>query len=64
MEDKELYTFADTAEGLGHAWDMTISLRRAGFKTRLKNRHVSHTNVVTVVAGRPIRPNRKERGCL
>ena len=46
------------------ALDQTLSLRRAGFKTRLaQRRFLNRFDVVTVAATYPDRPNRKERGC-
>jgi hypothetical protein len=59
----EHYTFADNVAGLTQAWETTLSLRRAGFKTRLATRQIAQTTVQTVVATPPKRPNRKQRGC-
>ena len=60
----DLFTFPDTESGLSVAWDTTIALRRAGFKTRLAERQMSGYTVHTVVATPPVRPTRKERGVL
>jgi hypothetical protein len=62
----ELYTFPSTVSGLVHAMDLTRSLRMCGFRTRLAKRAFSHgyTEVITVAAMPPKRPNRKERGCF
>jgi hypothetical protein len=60
--NKVLHTFPNTAEGLEFAFDLTQSLRRVGFKTRLVERTMGRFDVVTVVATPPVRPSRKERG--
>ena len=67
MEDR--YTFADSFTGLEQAFHTSLHLRRHGHRTRL----VTHSMTVgkmepfvlrTVVAVPPLRPTRKERGCL
>lgn len=58
------YTFADNVTGLLHAWETTLSKRRAGLKTYLELSHVANTDLATVVAVPPKRPNRKERGAI
>jgi hypothetical protein len=63
MNNQELAaTFPNTVNGLAVAWEWTVSLRRAGFKTRLAERTFQDRfAVVTVVATPPVRPNRTER---
>ncbi len=56
------FTFADNVAGLTHAFETTLSLRRAGFKTRLATRRIARTIVQTVVATPKKRPTRRERG--
>ena len=64
MNNRELYTLPNTESGFVLALDQTLSLRRAGFKTRLaQRRFLNRFDVVTVEATYPDRPNRKERGC-
>lgn len=58
----EHLTLPDTHAGVGLAWDVTISLRRTGFRTRLATRQWGACRVHTVVAVPPKRPTRKERG--
>lgn len=59
----EHFTFADSETGLTLALLTTLSLRRHGFRTRLASRVLSRFPVHTVVATRPTRPTRAERGC-
>jgi hypothetical protein len=59
---QELRTFPDSEVGLTLAWETSLSLRRAGFKTRLATRQWGPTTVHTVVAEPPKRSNRKLRG--
>ena len=59
----EHYTFADSVAGLARAFSTTLSLRRAGFKTRLVTRRIAGFVVHTVIATPPKRATRKERGC-
>lgn len=60
----EHYTLPPTDDGLGLLFDLTISLRRAGHKTRVVERLLSgRTPVVTLIAKPKTRPNRKDRGC-
>ena len=61
----EHYTLPNTEAGLTLAFNLSLSLRRAGYRTRLAERAFSHgyTRVVTVVATPKPRPNRKARGC-
>jgi hypothetical protein len=56
----EAYTFSNTEAGLVHALEITLSLRRAGFRTRLEERLMpSKSNpdldcaMVTVLATAP-----------
>ena len=63
-EHRDLYTLPNTESGLTLALGLSLSLRRAGYRTRLAERAFSHgTRVVTVVATPKPRPNRKARGC-
>jgi len=64
----ERHTFAHSITGLEHAAHLTVSLRRAGFKTRLETVPIKlgggFTTVMhNVIATSPVRPNRAERGC-
>ena len=60
----ERFTFADTCAGLEHALRATLTLRRAGFKTRLATRQLTRMTLVhTVVATPAPRSTRRERGC-
>jgi hypothetical protein len=60
----EHYTLPHDEAGLGLLFHLTVSLRRAGHKTRVVERLLSgRTPVVTLVAKPKQRPNRKERGC-
>lgn len=55
----ECFTFADNAAGLTHAFNLTLSLRRNGFRTRLATRVLGRSlpfTVHTVVATPPVRP--------
>jgi hypothetical protein len=56
------FTFADSVTGLEHALVVTLSLRRAGFKTRLVTSTLAGFTLHTVVSTPPKRPNRKARG--
>jgi hypothetical protein len=58
--NKELHTFPNTVEGLEFAFHLSLSLRRAGFKTRLAERTMGRFNVVTVVATQPASTRRKD----
>lgn len=58
----DIYTFPTDIAGLAASIETTLSLRRAGYKTRLVERVFSRTNVITVVATPPRRPTRRERG--
>lgn len=60
----DLFTFADSVVGAEHAFNTTLSLRRAGYKTRLAPRVMegTTTRVLTVMATPAPRPSRKERG--
>jgi hypothetical protein len=60
---EERYTFANSAAGLEHALQTTLSLRAAGFKTRLVTRVLCRFTVHTVVATPRRRATRRERGC-
>lgn len=60
----ERFTFSDSATGLALAFETTLSLRRAGFRTHLETSVYSRTTVHTVVATPALRPTRKERGLL
>jgi hypothetical protein len=54
----EHFTFADSVEGLTHAFNLTLSLRRNGFRTRLATRVLDRSlpfTVHTVVATPPQR---------
>jgi hypothetical protein len=63
------FTFANSNAGLLHAFEIALSLRRFGFKTRLATRRLftfptgEAGFVHTVVATPPTRPTRTERGC-
>ena len=59
----EQYFFADTETGLAHAFRATLSLRRAGFKTRLAETLLHRTRLHVLYATSAPRPNRKTRGC-
>ncbi len=61
MEDR--YTFGDSCLALGNAYDTTLNLRRAGFKTHLETHTLAGYVLNTVVAAPAPRPNRAERGC-
>jgi len=58
----EHHTFPDTVAGLELAWQVSVSRRRNGWRTRLATRQWGAFTVHTVVAVPPKRPNRKERG--
>jgi hypothetical protein len=60
MAQTEIYTFPATVAGLELAIIQTLSLRRAGFKTRLAERNVKNYDVISVVAHQD-RPSRKVR---
>jgi len=59
----ERFTFADSEPGLVHAFNTALSLRRAGFRTRLVPEVMGHTTVLVIHATPNPRPNRKARGC-
>lgn len=59
----ETFTFANTEAGLGHALCLTLSLRRAGFKTRVVETFRKTTPLLILLAVPAPRPNRKTRGC-
>lgn len=59
----ETYVFADNEAGLISAFKTTLSLRRAGFKTRLIARRIANTVCQVLEATPAPRPNRKVRGC-
>jgi len=58
----EHYSFPDTVAGLTLAMELTLSLRRFGYRTRLVTRNVAGFVLRTVVATPPAHPSRKERG--
>ena len=60
---EERHTFADSVTGLTVAFELTESLRRHGFKTRLETTNFKGFVLHTVVATPAPRPNRKARGC-
>ena len=60
----ERFCFAETVEGLAGALHTTISLRLAGFKTRLTTEVVAHFPLYVVHAIPATRPTRRERGCF
>lgn len=60
MERPDCFTFPANATSIDLIATLTRGLRLAGFKTRLVERVISHTEVVTVVATRS-RPSRKVR---
>lgn len=61
----EHFTFAESVTGLGRAVDLTLSLLRFGFRTRLVTRTMAHSFTVhTVIATPPAHSTRRERGCL
>ena len=59
------YIVPHTEDGLGILFDLTVSLRRVGFRTRMGETKVGHSQelVYALVAVPKVRPNRKERGC-
>lgn len=59
----ELYNLPFTDRGLEIVFEITLGLRRAGYKTRLVIDRSSDV-VYTVVATPPKRPNRKARGAI
>jgi hypothetical protein len=60
----EHYSFANDEAGLVHALHTTLSLRRAGYRTRLVENRVGRDVLQTVHAVEPERPNRRDRGCF
>lgn len=58
--NKELHTMPHTVAGLAMAFELTLSLRRSGFKTRLAERTMGRFDVVTVVATPPASTRRKD----
>jgi hypothetical protein len=66
--ETELFSFADSTTGLAHAFELTLTLRRNGFATRLETTtqtvgSLPPFTLHTVVATPPARPTRAERGC-
>jgi hypothetical protein len=61
----EHYIFPHTEAGLATILGLTVSLRRVGFRTRMGETKVGHSNthVYAMVAVSKKRPNRKERRC-
>jgi hypothetical protein len=60
----EFFSFPNTDAGLVQALHTTLSMRHQGFRTRLATRQLTRiTQVVTVLATPPARPNRHDRGC-
>jgi hypothetical protein len=64
---EDRFHFADSVTGLEHAAHITVSLRRAGFRTRLSTAVIKlgtgHTGLLhTVHATPPARPTRTQRG--
>jgi len=57
------FCFADNVAGLMHAFNTTLSQRRAGNKTRLVQVRVAGFTLQCVESTPPVRPNRKARGC-
>ena len=61
----ERHTFPFNEAGLVTCLELTLTLRRKGFRTRVATRQLTRlTRVYTVLATRPVRPTRAERGCL
>jgi hypothetical protein len=62
----EYYILPHTEAGLEAILGLTVSLRRVGFRTRMGETKVGHSNthVYVMVAVPKKRPNRKERGCV
>lgn len=60
---QERHSFPDSESGLALAFNLTLSLRRAGFKTRLLPRVIGTTSLHTLIATPATRPNRRARGC-
>ena len=56
--------FADTEAGLTHAYNITLVLRRSGFKTRLRQAQIGTTALQVVEATPAVRPSRRERGLI
>jgi len=63
-ERTERFFFTATETGLTLALNLTLSLRRHGFRTRLTTERVAHFDTHVVHATPRPRPNRRERGCL
>ena len=64
----EHFTFADSVTGLGTAFELTLALRRAGFRTRLVTTtqtcgELPPFTLHTVHATPAPRANRAARGC-
>lgn len=59
-QSEVMCTLPPTVNGLQLAINTTLSLRRAGYKTRLAERRVAGYEVISVVAHRD-RPSRKVR---
>ena len=59
----ELFHFSDSVNGLACAAFLTLSLRRAGFKTCLVPVVIASTRLFQLRATPRPRPNRKARGC-
>jgi len=62
------FTFADSVTGLETAFELTLALRRSGFRTRLVTTtqtcgKLPPFTLHTVHATPPPRPTRRERGC-
>ena len=60
MEQPEVTTLPATLDGLVLAINRTLSLRRAGYKTRLTERRIRGYDVISIVARRD-GPSRKVR---
>ena len=60
----DVHTLPFTPEGLEIAFDITPGLRKAGYKTLLREDELCGFPVYTLLAFPPKRPNRKERGAL
>jgi hypothetical protein len=59
----EKYFFTGTEAGLTLMLMTTLSLRRAGFKTRTHVEHIAHFPVHVLTATPAPRLTRRERGC-
>jgi hypothetical protein len=58
----DAYTLPHTDAGLEHCLILVPSLRKAGYKTFLREENILGWAVYLVLAFPPKRPNRKERG--